>query len=53
MMLSEKVWMTRNFVVYPVTPRTNSLSYQNSLNDKLVSYTIDFDYAFDSIQSVR
>lgn len=53
MMLSEKVWMTRNSVVYPMTVRANSLSYQTSLNDKLVSYTIDFDYAFDSIQSVR
>lgn len=53
MMLSEKVWMTRNSVVYPMIVRTNSVSYQTSLNDKLVSYTIDFDYAFDSIQSVR
>ena len=45
--------MTRNSVVYPMILRTNSVSYQTSLNDKLVSYTIDFDYAFDSIQNVR
>lgn len=53
MMLSEKVWMTKDSVVYTVTPRTNSLEYMTSLNDKMVSYTIDFDYASDAIQNVR
>lgn len=53
MMLSEQVWMTKNNTVFPVNPRTNSLTYMTSLNDKMVAYTIDFDYAFDKIQNVR
>jgi hypothetical protein len=57
MMLSEKVWLTKtdseSTFVYPVKPRTNSLTYQTSLNDKMVSYTVEFDYAFDKIQNIR
>ena len=57
MMLSEQVWVTKtddeSSNVFPVTPVTNSLTYLNSINDKLVSYTIDFDYAFDKIQNIR
>lgn len=56
MMMSEYVWLTKTddaTFVYPVTPKTNSLTYKTSLNDKLVDYTIDFDYAFDKIQNIR
>lgn len=57
MMLSEKVWLTKtdseSTFIYPITPRTNSLTYQTSLNDKMVSYTVEFDYAFDKIQNIR
>jgi hypothetical protein len=56
MMMSEYVWLTKTddaTFVYPVTPKTNSLTYKTSLNDKLVDYTIDFDYAFDKVQNIR
>jgi len=57
MMLSEQVWLTKttdeSTNVFAVTPITNSLSYMTSVNDKLVSYTIDFEYAFDKIQNIR
>ena len=56
MMLSEQVWLTKTddiTFVYPVTPKTQSLTYKTSLNDKLVSYTVTFDYAFDKIQNIR
>jgi hypothetical protein len=56
MMLSEYVWLTKTddtTFVYPVIPKTNSLTYKTSLNDKLVDYTIDFDYAFDKVQNIR
>lgn len=57
MMISEQVWLTKTTDeesnVFPVNPVTNSLSYQTSLNDKLVSYTIEFEYAFDKIQNIR
>jgi len=57
MMLSEQVWYTKTTdeesTIYPVTPVTSSLTYKTSLNDKLVEYTIDFDFAFDKIQNIR
>ena len=57
MMLSEQVWLTKttdeSTNVFAVTPITNSLNYMTSVNDKLVSYTIDFEYAFDKIQNIR
>ena len=56
-MLSEQVWYTKTTdeesTIYPVTPVTSSLTYKTSLNDKLVEYTIDFDFAFDKIQNIR
>ena len=56
MMLSEQVWLTKTddiTFVYPVTPKTQSLTYKTSLNDKLVSYSVTFEYAFDKIQNIR
>ena len=57
MMMSEQVWLTKTTDeqsnVLPVIPRTSNVSFRTSLNDKLVAYTIDFDYAFDKIQNVR
>ena len=57
MMLSEQVWYTKTTDeesnIFPVNPKTSNVSYKTSLNDKLVSYTIDFEYAFDKIQNIR
>lgn len=57
MMMSEQVWLTRttntDSNIYPVIPVTNSVTMQTSLNDKMVNYTIDFEYAFDKIQNIR
>ena len=57
LMMSEYVWLTRTTdtesKIYPVIPTTNSLTFKTSLNDKMVEYTIDFDYAFDKIQNIR
>jgi len=53
MMMSEQVWLTKNDEVLPVIPQTKSLTYKTSLNDKLVDYTVTFDYAFDKIQNIR
>ena len=57
MMLSEQVWYTKTtdeeLNIFPVNPKTSNVSYKTSLNDKLVSYTIDFEYAFDKIQNIR
>jgi hypothetical protein len=55
LMLSEQVWMmpTNSDEVYPVIPKTQNLTYKTSLNDRLVQYTVQFDYAFDKINTVR
>ena len=63
LMMSEQVWLTRldnpppdsnnTETVLAVIPKTQSVTYKTSLNDRLVQYTIDFDYAFDKINTVR
>jgi hypothetical protein len=61
--MSEQVWLTRldnpapdsnnPETVLAVIPKTQSVTYKTSLNDRLVQYTVDFDYAFDKINTVR
>jgi len=56
LMLSEQVWMTKltdEELVLPISPRTKSITYKTSLNDKLANYTIEFDMAFDKINNIR
>lgn len=63
LMMSEQVWLTRldnpapdsnNLeTVLAVIPKTQNLTYKTSLNDRLVQYTVEFDYAFDKINTVR
>lgn len=53
LMLSEQVWIDNGTDVLPVRPLTNSLQFKTSVNDKLIEYSIDFQYAFDKINSVR
>jgi len=54
MMLSEKVWMvTPDDVVVPVNVKTSDISFKTSLNDKMVEYQVEFEYAYDAINNVR
>ena len=56
LMMSEQVWITKltdTEEVLAVIPKTQSVTYKTSINDRLVQYTIDFDYAFDKINTVR
>lgn len=57
LMLSEQTWMTRitdtSEQVTPVVPKTKSVTYKTSLNDKLSQYTIEFDMAFNKINDIR
>jgi len=53
LMLSEKVWITLDGTLYPAKPKTSSQTFKTRLNDSLVAYTIDFDFAFDQIQNIR
>lgn len=56
LMLSEQVWLEKldgTGDAFPVNVTTQSLQYKTSVNDKLVQYTLNFEYAFDKINNVR
>ena len=56
LMMSEQVWLTKltdTEEVLAVIPKTQNVTYKTSLNDRLVQYTVDFEYAFDKINTVR
>jgi len=56
LLLSEQVWYTKitdEELVVPVIPRTKTVTYKTSVNDKLVNYTIEFEHAFDKINNIR
>ena len=40
-------------VITPMNLSTRNLTFKTSVNDKLVDYKIDLDYAFNGIQNVR
>ena len=45
LMMSEQVWLTKltgEELVLAVIPKTQSVTYKTSLNDRLVQYTVDF-----------
>ena len=51
--LSENIWIRFNNKTLPVMPTSKSLQYKTKLNDKLIDYTIDFEFAFNKINNVR
>ena len=51
--MSERVWIHENSTIYPVVPKTKQLNYKTSLNDKLINFTVDFDYAFNEVNLVK
>jgi len=53
LMLSEKVWINYNNKTLPINISSSSLDYKTSLNDRLINYTVQVDFAFDKINSVR
>ena len=53
LLLSDKAWVTIDGQVLPIDIKTESLTYKTSVNDKLIDYTIDFDFAFETINNIR
>ena len=53
LMLSEEVWLDNGTEVLPIMPVTNSLTYKTNVNDKLINYTMEFQYAFDKVNNIR
>jgi len=50
---SENVWIRYESKTLPVIPKSKSLQYKTQLNDNLINYTVDFDFAFDRINNIR
>jgi hypothetical protein len=51
-MLAEQVWVDDITKVLPINLKSNSLRFKKSVNDKLITYTVQFDYAFDKINNI-
>jgi len=53
MQLSENCWIEINSQTLPINVASSSLTYKTHLNDKLINYTIEIDFAFDTINNIR
>jgi len=53
LLLSENVWIRWEGKTLPITPQTKSAPIKTVLNDKLIDYTIDFEFGFDKINNIR
>ena len=51
--LSEELWITYENRILPVTLLSSELTYKTSLNDKLINYTMDVEFAFNKINNIR
>jgi len=53
LILSEKVWIEYDNKTLPVLITSNSLGFKTSLNDRLIDYTIQVEFAYQTINNVR
>lgn len=53
LMLSQYVWIVRDGSTLPVNIKDSSFTYKTGLNDRLINYTINLDYAFDTINNIH
>jgi hypothetical protein len=51
--ISENVFIRIGSQTLPIIPVSKSLTFKTSLNDKLINYTVDFEFAFSKINNVR
>ena len=53
LILSEKVWIEYDNKTLPILITSNSLGFKTSLNDRLIDYTIQVEFAYQTINNVR
>jgi len=51
--LSEDCWIEIENKTLPIKISGGSFSYKTVINDKLINYTIDIEFAFDTINNIR
>ena len=52
LLLSERVWIDYKDQILPVNIKSKELSFKTQVNDKLIDYGIEFEFAFDKINNV-
>jgi len=52
LMLSESVYVYKDGLKLPVNVSDSTIEYKTHINDKLVNYTVEFDYAYDKINNL-
>lgn len=53
MMQSEYVWIHEEGKVYPVNPKDSEITYKDHRYEKLLNFTVNFEYAYNELNSVR
>lgn len=53
LLLSENIWIRYEGRTLPINTLTNTMQIKSSLNDKLIDYTLEFEFAFDKINNIR
>jgi hypothetical protein len=53
MQLSEDCWIEINSKTLPIQVTSSSFAYKTQLNDKIINYTIEIEFAFDTINNIR
>lgn len=53
MMQSEYVWIHEGGKVYPINPTDTDIAYKDERYDKLLNFTVKFDYAYSEINNIR
>lgn len=53
LLMTENAWISENDEVYPIVPKTSSLEYKTQLNDKLINFTVEFEYAYNDTNNIR
>ncbi len=53
LLMSSKVWMEYNNETLPVNVKTTDIEHKTRLNDKLIQYTMEVDFAFNKINTIR
>jgi hypothetical protein len=53
LMLSEHVWIDYKQQVLPINVSNQTIDYKTKLNNKLINYTIDVEFSFNTTNNVR
>lgn len=52
LMLSEDVWIEFEGERHPVNISSSDIKFKTSVTDKLISYSLDLDFAYDKVQNI-